>query len=56
MKTQNLELKVTSSYKGSVYANSGVSMIVPVDEVVALLNCQYFQAMRDAYIASHPKP
>lgn len=53
--TQNLELKVASSYQGNLTANSGISMIVPADQVASLLNSQSFQAKRDAVIAAQPK-
>jgi len=52
--TEDLTLKVTTTYKGTVSANSNVSVIVPAFEVKDLLMQQEFQRLRDAYVASHP--
>lgn len=53
---EDLTLKVTTTYKGTVSANSNVSMIVPAFEVNSLLTSPPFQRLRDAYVASHPAP
>lgn len=52
--TEDLTLKVTTTYKGMVSANSNVSVIVPAFEVNNLLMSPIFQHLRDAYVASHP--
>jgi hypothetical protein len=52
--TEDLTLNVTTTYKGSVSANSNVSVIVPVFEVNNLLMSPTFQHLRDAYVALHP--
>jgi hypothetical protein len=52
--TEDLTLKVTTTYKGTVSANSNVSVIVPAFEVNNLLKSPLFQQARDAYVASHP--
>ena len=49
---QQLELQVATTYQGKVEANSGISIIVPADEVVNLLNSSKLQAARDAIVRS----
>jgi hypothetical protein len=50
--TEDFVLKVATSFTGNLMANSGISMVVPGDEVLALLNCDAFKAKREAYFAS----
>jgi hypothetical protein len=52
--TEDLTLNVTTTYKGTVSANSNVSVIVPAFEVNNLLMSPTFQHLRDAYVALHP--
>jgi len=52
--TEDLTLNVTATYKGTVSANSNVSVIVPAFEVNNLLMLPVFQHLRDAYVALHP--
>jgi hypothetical protein len=49
-----MTLKVMTTYKGTVFANSNVSVIVPAYEVNNLLMSPAFRHLRDAYVASHP--
>lgn len=46
----DLTLSVTTSLSGNVAANSGVSMVVPVSELMKLLNDQQLKAQRDQVI------
>ncbi len=52
--TEDLTLKVATTYKGTISANSNVSVIVPAFEVNNLLMSPVFQHLRDAYVALHP--
>jgi hypothetical protein len=52
--TEDLTLNVMTTYKGTVSANSNVSVIVPAFEVNNLLMSPVFQHFRDAYVALHP--
>jgi len=52
--TEDLTLNVTTAYKGTVSANSNVSVIVPAFEVNNLLISPAFQHFRDNYVALHP--
>jgi hypothetical protein len=52
--TEDMTLNVTTTYKGTVSANSNVSVIVPAFEVNKLLMSPVFQHLRDAYVALHP--
>jgi len=54
--TENLELKITTSYSGNAFANSGISMVVPVDDILAILNSPPFKAQREAVVATQPRP
>jgi len=54
LETEDLTLNVTTTYKGTVFANSNVSVIVPAFEVNNLLISPDFQRSRDAYVALHP--
>jgi hypothetical protein len=50
----DLTLEVSTTYAGTVSANSNVSVIVPAFQVKDLLMLPVFQGPRDAYVASHP--
>lgn len=50
----DLTLEVSTTYAGTVAANSNVSVIVPAFEVKSLLLSAAFQRQRDAYVASLP--
>jgi hypothetical protein len=52
--TEDLTLNVSTTYKGTVSANSNVSVIVPAFEVNNLLMSPAFQRARDAFVALHP--
>jgi hypothetical protein len=54
LETEDLTLNVATTYKGTVSANSNVSVIVPAFEVKNLLMSPIFQHNRDAYVALHP--
>lgn len=48
----DFNLSVASSVSGVVQGNSGISLIVPVDEIKSLLDSPTLQALRDAEVAS----
>jgi hypothetical protein len=48
----NLKLTVATTVNGTLEQNSGIAMIVPVDELKALLDTPALQAARDAEIAA----
>jgi len=48
----DFNLSVASSVSGVVQGNSGISLIVPVDEVKSLLDSPALQSLRDAEVAS----
>jgi hypothetical protein len=52
--TEDLTLRVTTTYNGTVSANSNVSVIVPAFQVNNLLMAPSFQRLRDAYVMLHP--
>ena len=47
----NLKLTIAATYKGTLEQNSGIAMIVPADELLAILNSPPLQAIRDDDIA-----
>ena len=49
--TENLQLEVTTPTKGSAKANSGLSVIVPAQQVLDFLNSDSFQTDRDKAVA-----
>lgn len=51
----NLNLTVASTVTGTVEANSGIALVVPVDELKSLLDSTAVQAQRDAEIAAKAK-
>jgi hypothetical protein len=56
LESADLTLQVTTSYTGTVAANSNVSVIVPAYQVRDLLMTPHFQQERDAWVAQHPVP
>jgi hypothetical protein len=52
----DLTFSVTTSIAANVHANSDVSMIVPANEVLKILNLPELQSERDAYVARQPVP
>ena len=51
--SNDFTIQTSSSFTGTVAENSGVSMIVPAQEVKALLMLPSFQKERDDYTAAH---
>ena len=49
--TADFELQVNATFKGDVTANSGISVVVPVDELKTLLDSPPLQKKRDAAVA-----
>ena len=49
--TQDFKLQVATTLTGTASANSGISMVVPADELKALLDSPELQQMRDAEVA-----
>lgn len=47
---ENLNLRVTTSYRGTIEGNSGLSVVVPADEVKALLEQPDVQSLRDTEV------
>ncbi len=47
----NLNLTIATTYTGTLEQNSGIAMVVPVDELKALLESPDLKAQRDAEIA-----
>jgi len=58
----NLKLTVAATLTGTLEQNSGIAMVVPADELKALLDSPVLQTSRDAQIAAiapktmRPKP
>jgi hypothetical protein len=48
--TDDFQLKVSSTFEGTVKANSGISMIVPADDLKQLLLSSALQEQRDAVV------
>jgi hypothetical protein len=48
----NLNLTVATTYSGTVEQNSGIAMVVPVDELKTLLDSTAVQARRDAEVSA----
>jgi hypothetical protein len=43
----NLTLHAATDYEGTIHANSGIAMIVPVDQVKDLIDLPEFKRQRD---------
>ena len=54
LENSDLSLNVTTSFTANIGANSGVSMVVPADELLKILNSSQLQGERDAAIAKQP--
>jgi hypothetical protein len=52
---QDFSLQVATTLSGKANANSGISMVVPVDDLKTLLDEPELQAQRDATVASRAK-
>lgn len=52
---EDLTLKVSTTYKGTIPANSNVAVVVPASEVQKLLMLPQFRLSRDVYVAEHPE-
>jgi hypothetical protein len=50
-----LTLRPATDYEGTIHANSGIAMIVPVEELKALLYRSDLQHLRDNAVASYNK-
>lgn len=48
-----LTLHAATDYEGTIHANSGIAMIVPVDQLQALLNSPELQSERDLAFANY---
>jgi hypothetical protein len=53
--TQDFTFQVATTLSGKANANSGISMIVPADELKALLDSPELQGQRDAIVAGQQK-
>jgi hypothetical protein len=53
--TSDLTLQATTSYKGNLQANSNISMLIPAEEVKALLSKPKFVKQRDDSTAAFLK-
>jgi hypothetical protein len=55
---ENFNLKLTQTLRGKLAANSGVSTIIPADELKALINGSKLQALRDrtVLVVTHQNP
>jgi hypothetical protein len=53
---EEFNLEVTTTFRGSAKANSGISMIVPVDALKNLLDAPSLKTQRDAFVASKQRP
>jgi len=51
--SNDFSIQTSSSFNGTIAENSGVSMIVPAQEVKTLLMLPFFQKIRDDYTAAH---
>lgn len=51
-----LTLHAATDYEGTIHANSGIAMIVPVSQLKDLLYGSELQKQRDALFAAKPKP
>lgn len=54
--TETLSVQVTSSGKANAQANSGLSMIVPAQEILNFLNSKQFQSFRDQVAGAANRP
>jgi hypothetical protein len=52
---EEFNLEVTAAFKGTGRANSGISMIVPVDAVKNLLEVPALKAQRESVAAGMPR-
>jgi hypothetical protein len=53
--TQDFYLQVATTLSGIIGANSGISMVVPADELKTLLDLREFRERRDADAARQNK-
>jgi S1-C subfamily serine protease len=53
--TQDFQLQIATTLKGKASANSGISLVVPVDELKTLLESPELQAKRDSDLARERK-
>jgi hypothetical protein len=53
--TADFQLQVATTYKGDLAANSGISIVVPAEDVKALLQSAEFQKKRDDEVAALAK-
>jgi hypothetical protein len=51
---EHFNLQLTTTFRGSAAANSGISTMVPADELRALLNDPRLQAQRDVAVKAKP--
>jgi hypothetical protein len=49
--TEDFHVQVATTLSGTTMANSGISMVVPVDDLKALLDSSELQHLRDAEVA-----
>jgi hypothetical protein len=52
---EDMTLTATTTWKGSVNANSGISVVVPAQQLKDLLESPELQRLRDAQFSSQPK-
>jgi hypothetical protein len=50
---ENFNLEIATTVKGTGRANSGVAMVVPADDLKALLDAPEQKGSREAYISQH---
>jgi hypothetical protein len=50
-----LTLHAASDYEGTIHANSGIAMVVPVEQLKALLDSPELQRERDAAVADYKR-
>lgn len=53
--TQDFHLEVATTIEGQFNGNSGISLVVPVDALRAILDSPALRAQRDAEVASQPR-
>lgn len=54
--TEDLELRASSTWKGSLNANSGISVVVPAQQLYDLLNSPEMQQQRDELLSGRTRP
>jgi len=55
IENNDFTLQVTTDYRGAVRANSGISVVVPADEVKKMLSTERMQRLRDDAVAQFLK-